>query len=55
MQRLVSAGDAQQLNTIVVGVSGTGRRAGAGTLVLSAKPRAPGIAAGEAAVPVRVV
>jgi hypothetical protein len=56
MQRLMSAGDAQQLNTMLVDVKGAGRRSGEGTLVLRASPSSAesAIAAGEASAPVRV-
>jgi hypothetical protein len=55
MQRIMSAGDQALLNTLTIRPSGTGRRAGKGTLVLKASPLAGGtVAAGEASIPVRV-
>jgi hypothetical protein len=54
MQRLMSAGDEQVLNTLTVRPSGTGVRAGEGALVLRASPLTGELAAGEAAIPVRV-
>ncbi|MDB4939455.1 MAG: hypothetical protein JWP87_6427 [Labilithrix sp.] len=55
MQRLMSAGDAQQLNTLLVDVKAVGVRAGEGSLVLKAWVANEAIAPGEATVPVRVV
>jgi hypothetical protein len=54
MQRLMSAGDAQQLNTILVNVTATAARAGEGSLVLTAAAASGALPAGEATVPVRV-
>jgi hypothetical protein len=54
LQRIVGAADAQLENTILVGVRGTGRRAGEGSLVLRAAALDDAIAAGEAAVAVHV-
>jgi hypothetical protein len=55
MQRLMSAGDAQQLNTLLVNVSGTAARAGEGSLELTASTANEAIPAGAATVSVRVV
>jgi hypothetical protein len=56
MQRLMSANDAQVLNTLTVNVSGVGTTAGEGELVLRVSPlgEASAVAAGETAIPVRV-
>lgn len=54
MQRLMSAGETQQLNTLLVGVAGVARRAGQGALVLGASDRSGTLARGEAAIPVRI-
>lgn len=55
MQRIMSAGDQALLNTLTVRPSGTGRRAGEGELVLTVSPlAAPGVASGEASIPVHV-
>ena len=53
MQRLMSAGETQQLNTLLVSVSGVVRKSGEGMLELTASSLAGAVAAGEAAVPVR--
>ena len=56
MQRLMSAGDAQLLNTIVVGITGKGRRAGTGALTLRARAAAASedVTPGEASIEVHV-
>jgi hypothetical protein len=53
MQRLMSAGETQQLNTLLVSVSGLVRKSGQGMLELTASSLAGAVAAGEGAVPVR--
>lgn len=50
MQRLVSAGEEQQLNTLIVSVTGARRGATEPTLTLTARALTPEIAAGEATV-----
>ncbi len=54
MQRLMSAGESQQLNTMLVGVAGVARRAGEGELGLRAVATSAAVAPGEAGIPVRV-
>lgn len=57
MQRIMSAGEARQLNTVLVNVTGTGAQIGDGALVLTASAApttATTIAAGEAMAPVRI-
>lgn len=55
MQRLMSAGEATELGTLLVGVRGTALRAGEGELVLTARPAGDAsVAAGRASIAVRV-
>jgi hypothetical protein len=54
MQRLVSATETQQLNTLFVGVSARGRAAGSAELVLTASPIAGSAAAGQGTIAIEV-
>ena len=55
MQRMMSSGESQVLNTLTVFVSGIGRAAGEGELTLEASPLEGDLAGAEASIPVRVV
>jgi hypothetical protein len=54
MQRLMSATEAQQRNTLIVGLSAHGRRAGEGELALSASAPGADAAPGQGSISVRV-